>query len=176
MTFYFFGSADPLPGANVTYLLRAGEGHNIATSELGDRASIKASGAESEGRLAMLEYTAAAGGRGPDPHTHDHHEELFYIVSGELKMLVGDEVVTCGPGDFAYVPRNVVHTFWNEGADPCTFVGAFSPAGFERIFEYAQEAAKAGRRRTPEEMNEIAQKYDMKLVAWPPGTAPNFVD
>ena len=171
---YFMGAATPLPGKNVPYLLSAGEGYNLTTSPDGDVASVKASGGESEGRIGFLEYRAAVGGAGPDPHTHDHHEELFYVVSGRLHMLVGDKVLACTPGDFAYVPRNVAHTFWNEGPEPSTFIGAFSPGGFERIFEHAQMGVESGHVPTPEEMAELAEKFDMKLVEWPPGTAPSF--
>lgn len=171
---YFLTPPTRIPGANLPYLLRKGDGHNLTTSADGDLASIKASGAENDGRIAFLEYQPAVGGAGPLPHTHDHHEELFYVVSGRLHMLLGEQSVLCGPGDFAYVPRNIAHTFWNEGPEPCTFVAAFSPAGFERILERHHINALAGRIPTPEERQALAREFDLRVVDWPAGVFPHL--
>lgn len=169
---YFLTSPTRLPGANMPYFLPRGDGHNITASAGGDLASIKASGAENEGRISFLEYQPAIGEQGPMPHTHAHHEELFYVVSGELHMLLGEESVLARPGDFAYVPRNVAHTFWNEGPETCTFVAAFSPAGFERIFERHQINFEAGHVPTPDEREAMAHEFDMRVVDWPAGLTP----
>lgn len=41
-------------------------------------------------------------------HFHSQHE-LYYLVSGETKYLVGDEIFRLEPGDFIMVPRGVLH-------------------------------------------------------------------
>jgi len=164
-----------LPATNTEYFLRRGEGHTLNASPAGDRITFKATGAENDGRLSFLEYESTPGFPGPPPHMHSGHEELFYVLTGQLKMLVGDEVVDCRPGDFAYAPRNVAHTFWNEGDALCTFVAAFSPAGFEGIFEHFHLAIEQGRAMTQQEEIALAERFDMTIVQWPQGPPPVYL-
>ncbi|HWR86303.1 MAG TPA: cupin domain-containing protein [Rhodoglobus sp.] len=43
-------------------------------------------------------------------HAHDEEDELFLVVSGDLRIqLEGDEEVRIGPGEFFVVPRGVRH-------------------------------------------------------------------
>jgi len=46
----------------------------------------------------------------PDPpHSHPH-EQISYVVSGEINVVQGDEVTRLGPGDIFTVPSNVPHS------------------------------------------------------------------
>ena len=42
-------------------------------------------------------------------HSHQDTDELFLIVSGELRIEFRDQVRTFGPGEFVVVPRGVEH-------------------------------------------------------------------
>ena len=42
-------------------------------------------------------------------HKHDQEDELFYVVSGNLRLEFRDKVVLLGPGEFIIVPRGVEH-------------------------------------------------------------------
>ena len=42
-------------------------------------------------------------------HKHDHEDELFYVVEGELRLEFRDKVVNLAPGEFIIVPRGVEH-------------------------------------------------------------------
>src|SRR4051812_48190862 len=43
-------------------------------------------------------------------HAHDHEDEMFLVVSGQLTIqLEGDREVHLGPGEFYVVPRGVQH-------------------------------------------------------------------
>ncbi len=45
----------------------------------------------------------------PDPpHSHPH-EQISYVVSGEINCILGNEVTRLGPGDIFTVPPNVPH-------------------------------------------------------------------
>jgi hypothetical protein len=48
--------------------------------------------------------------------------------------LLGDEVVTAGPGTWVFKPRGQWHAFWNAGDVPCQIIEVISPAGFENFF------------------------------------------
>ena len=42
--------------------------------------------------------------------THFHYQhELYYLISGETKYLVGDDIFHLRPGDFIFVPKEVIH-------------------------------------------------------------------
>ena len=42
--------------------------------------------------------------------THFHHQhELYYLLSGETKYFVGDDIYHLRPGDFIFVPKEVIH-------------------------------------------------------------------
>ncbi|MBS1849451.1 MAG: cupin domain-containing protein [Acidobacteria bacterium] len=42
-------------------------------------------------------------------HQHEHEDELFLVVQGELVMRLRDREVTIRPGEFFVVPRGVEH-------------------------------------------------------------------
>lgn len=42
-------------------------------------------------------------------HKHDHEDELFLVVQGQLKMELRDKTITIDPGEFLIVPRGVEH-------------------------------------------------------------------
>jgi mannose-6-phosphate isomerase-like protein (cupin superfamily) len=42
-------------------------------------------------------------------HHHDNEDELFLVVSGQLRMRFRDRDVTINPGEFLIVPRGVEH-------------------------------------------------------------------
>lgn len=42
-------------------------------------------------------------------HSHQQEDELFYVLSGELRMEFRDRVVTLQPGEMIVVPRGVEH-------------------------------------------------------------------
>ncbi|WP_437601649.1 cupin domain-containing protein [Sorangium sp. So ce590] len=42
-------------------------------------------------------------------HKHDNEDEMFLVVKGELTLKLEDRDITLGEGDFAVVPRGVLH-------------------------------------------------------------------
>jgi mannose-6-phosphate isomerase-like protein (cupin superfamily) len=51
-------------------------------------------------------------------HTHPDHEEVYYIIQGKGKMVVGDSEYEIKTGDALYVPFGVFHTTYNTGILP----------------------------------------------------------
>ena len=64
-------------------------------------------------------------GVGAPLHVHDH-ESLAYVVKGKVKMTVGKEVYTLGPGDVCRHPQGVPHGV--EGIEESIVVEIKSPA------------------------------------------------
>jgi quercetin dioxygenase-like cupin family protein len=48
-------------------------------------------------------------GGGPAPHVHERTGETFYVVNGELEVLMGDTTFTASAGDVVFLPRGTVH-------------------------------------------------------------------
>jgi quercetin dioxygenase-like cupin family protein len=62
----------------------------------------------------------------PDPpHSHPH-EQISYVVSGEINFVLGSDVTRLGPGDMFIVPPNAPHSIQllNENV---RLVDTFSP-------------------------------------------------
>jgi uncharacterized RmlC-like cupin family protein len=71
-------------------------------------------------------------GRRTKAHVHERHETALYMMSGDdLEIWTGDQLQHCEkvhPGDYIYVPSNVLHVAVNRGATPAVFVGSRSEA------------------------------------------------
>jgi mannose-6-phosphate isomerase-like protein (cupin superfamily) len=56
------------------------------------------------------------------PHKHEQKEQIFFIVSGQGSVKIGDEVFPAKPGDLFYVPANVIHQTINRGETPLDYI------------------------------------------------------
>jgi uncharacterized RmlC-like cupin family protein len=67
-------------------------------------------------------------GKRTTAHVHERHETAFYMLSGdELEMWSGDKLQfrdTVQPGDYLYIPANVLHVAVNRAGKPAVFIGA----------------------------------------------------
>jgi quercetin dioxygenase-like cupin family protein len=68
------------------------------------------------------------------PHIHQN-DVWVHVLSGEIGVLVGDDVSTAHQGDWALKPRNVQHAMWNAASQPARIVEVLTPGGTERWFE-----------------------------------------
>jgi uncharacterized RmlC-like cupin family protein len=61
-------------------------------------------------------------------HVHAHHETAFYMLSGDqLELWTGDQLQyqdIVRPGDYLYIPANVLHVAVNRTSQPAVFIGA----------------------------------------------------
>jgi mannose-6-phosphate isomerase-like protein (cupin superfamily) len=57
-------------------------------------------------------------------HHHDHEDEMFLVVKGELRMRFRDREETVRPGEFIIVPRGVEHL---PSAEQETHILLFEP-------------------------------------------------
>jgi mannose-6-phosphate isomerase-like protein (cupin superfamily) len=51
-------------------------------------------------------------------HSHDDMEEVYFIVSGRGKMVIGNDEFPIQTGDALYVPFGEFHTTYNTGIEP----------------------------------------------------------
>jgi len=100
----------------------------------------KFDGKESEGRFSIVHHPIAPRALAAPLHYHRNEDEYSYVLEGTLGALLGDDVVTAGPGTWVMKPRGQWHTFWNAGDTPCRIIEVISPAGFENYFREIAEA------------------------------------
>jgi quercetin dioxygenase-like cupin family protein len=89
---------------------------------------------DSDGELGVVELVLDPG-TGPPLHVHPTHGEGFYVLTGELTVQVGEQIVTGAPGTWAFAPKDIAHTLANLSDQETRVLCVFAPAGFERRFE-----------------------------------------
>jgi quercetin dioxygenase-like cupin family protein len=86
----------------------------------------------SQGGLGLVDCVLEAGSE-PPMHIHTRESEFIYVLDGELTVYVG-ETLTVQSGGFAFLPRNVPHTFAVDGTGEARAFLMYTPNGFERVF------------------------------------------
>jgi len=57
-----------------------------------------------------------------ESHTHEDHEELYYIINGKGRIKVGNEEAQFRDGDIIYIPNKTAHSIINDGTDMIDFL------------------------------------------------------
>jgi mannose-6-phosphate isomerase-like protein (cupin superfamily) len=55
-------------------------------------------------------------------HTHEDHEEVYYIITGKGTIKIGDEVTRFREGDIIYIPEKTGHSITNDGEEMVEFL------------------------------------------------------
>ena len=90
---------------------------------------ILASGNDTGGRWSMMEELCPKGSGAP-PHRHIWSDETFYVIEGEISVLMDGEVSTVGAGAFVVVPRGTVHGFRVDSTS-ARILNQYTPASWE---------------------------------------------
>lgn len=88
------------------------------------------SGVDTGGAYCLLDIGLAPGMAVPR-HMHTREDEAYYVLSGELEAVVGDEVFILRAGDTLIAPRDIPHQLRNSGDVENHYLIIFSPSGFE---------------------------------------------
>lgn len=134
----------------------------------------KAVGVDTGGRYELVEQLGAAAYAAP-LHIHTNETEGFYVVAGELTMVIGGLRFRAGPGAFGYVPVGVSHAFRVE-SPTATFLTFITPPGLEGYFEELGVVADARTLPPPglvlpdaAQIEAVAAKYGTRIL----GPFPN---
>ena len=90
--------------------------------------SVCLAGRDTGGAYCLLEVSLAPG-IGVPRHTHTREDK--YVLSGELEVIVGNQVFVLQVGDTLIAPRNIPHELRNSGRTANHYLLVFSPSGFE---------------------------------------------
>jgi len=113
-------------------VIKAGEGKMVWAA--GDHYTFKVTAQDTDGTYSLFEGLVPPQG-GPPPHFHGREFEAFYILEGELTFHTEQGSITAGPGDYAHIPMNVLHTFKNESNRLARMLAIASPSSLENFLE-----------------------------------------
>ena len=85
-------------------------------------------GRDSNGQLAMFEFTVPAGARVPMPHSHERYDEIIYGLEGVVTFTVNGKPTDIGPGQTCFIPRGAVHGFNNFKQERAKALTVVTPA------------------------------------------------
>src|SRR2546421_9100024 len=103
-------------------------------------AVIKATGADTGGRVTIIEETAPPGAEAP-LHVHHREDEGFWILEGSATFQVGDLTIEATTGDYLFGPRDIPHRY-TVGENGCRMLFICTPGGnFENMLREMSEPA-----------------------------------
>lgn len=79
-------------------------------------------------------------------HSHEHTEQVMWMLEGSLEMTVGDETRVVNAGDVVAVNRGVEHSL--RSSEGCAFLEALSPVPLDHVADSERDlvlGADAGR-------------------------------
>ena len=147
----------------MTWLVtRRNEGEAIPAGPSVSR--IKISGASTSGRASVVEMVLDAGWDGPPPHIHDEIDHVWFVVTGQMQVKLGDDELDLSAGDVAWIPHGQPHTF-ATGPEPATMVQFDTPRPLDAYFRDLAEAFPRGTRPDPLIVGEIMARHDTRPIA-----------
>ena len=144
-------------------VLKPGEGKTVPVP--GHEVTHKVVGADTGGTYSLLECELV--GDGPPQHIDKNEDEAFYVLEGEMNVLVGERSITATAGSFVFIPRGTVHAFCRSGQEPAKFLAIFNPAGMELFFDKAVDLDITDTEAYVAKANALAEKYGMEIVGPP---------
>ena len=132
----------------------------IQVGQIGIRFLLEA--ADTNGSVAMFEFTVPVGAKVPLPHSHKHYDETVYGVEGVIRFTVEGKAVDIGPGESCFVPRGAVHGFVNLKQTDAKGLAVITPALLGReFFKEAAAIVNAGGPPDLEKLRTVMAKHGL---------------
>ena len=128
---------------------------------MGDNQNIKLTGKDTDGQYTLIEQYNDPG-VGIPPHVHENEDEVFHVLSGQVEMMIGDDVTTLTPGDLIFCPKGIPHSWKVTGDEKAKAMLSIFPAGLEHMFE--ELAALPAGPPDLEKVGQICGKYNLRFV------------
>jgi quercetin dioxygenase-like cupin family protein len=140
----------------------------IRVGQIGIRFLLEA--ADTNGAVAMFEFTVPVGAKVPAPHYHKAYDETIYGVEGVVTFTVEGKSVDIGPGQTCFIPRGAVHGFKNLKLTDARALAVITPALLgPDFFREAAAIVNAGGPPDVQKLKAVLLKHG--LVPAPPTVA-----
>jgi quercetin dioxygenase-like cupin family protein len=83
---------------------------------------------DSNGQLAMFEFTVPARAKVPLPHSHERYDETIYGLEGVLTFTVNGKPTDIAAGETCFIRRGAVHGFNNLKPATAKALAVVTPA------------------------------------------------
>ena len=123
---------------------------------------------DTNGHLAMFEFTVPAGAKVAMPHYHEHYDEIIYGLEGTVTFTVNGEPNDIGPGQTCFIPRGAVHGFNNLRPENAKALTVVTPALIGPDF-FKEMAAIVNVGGPPDSgrINAVMARHDLVAVPQP---------
>jgi quercetin dioxygenase-like cupin family protein len=122
-------------------------------------------GAETNGAMAMFEFTVPVGVKMPQPHSHKFYDETVYGVEGVVTFVVEGKSVDVGPGESFFIPRGAVHGFSNLKDVNVKALAVITPGLLgPDFFREAAAIVNVGGKPDLEKVKAVMEKYGLEPV------------
>jgi quercetin dioxygenase-like cupin family protein len=121
--------------------------------------------ADTNGALAMFEFTVPTRAKMPLPHYHEHYDETIYGLEGVVTFTVQGETVNIAPGQSCFIPRGAVHGFNNLSQADAKALAVVTPALLgPDFFKEAGAVVNAGAPPDIKKLNAVMAKHGLVAV------------
>lgn len=141
-------------------VLGPGAGRQVSLGPAGV-VTLKAVAGDSAGALSAYEATLPPATAGPPIHLHRTWDEAFYVLDGEMTFLIDGQEHQAPAGSFVFIPRGILHTFWNASDGPTTQLTVFTPSGIEDYFDAVTQVLASGEDAEPGAAAALMTAHDM---------------
>lgn len=119
-------------------------------------------GADTNGQLAMFEFSVPPGARVPLPHHHEHYDETIYGLEGIITFVVDGEPKEIKASESLFIPRGAVHGFSNNAETKFKALAVVTPAEIgPQFFRDSAEVVNNPGPDAMERMKVIFKKYGL---------------
>lgn len=120
---------NPLPTPRKAFVVKSSAGYR---AEQGSDYEAGVSAETVGSKSIWLGMITLPPGRRTRAHVHELHETALYMLSGtEIELWTGDELQyhdIVKPGDYIYIPKNMLHVAVNRSDEPAVFMGSRNEA------------------------------------------------
>ncbi len=124
---------------------------------------FKAVASQDDGDLSVMERTLPPGGRRPPPHRHTNCSEAYFVLEGQIAVVVEDQELMVGPEGFVLVPRGTAHTFGSAGTQAARLLVVHAPA-MDAYFAGLHELWNRDEPPTAEEERALMGRFGMETI------------
>jgi len=121
--------------------------------------------ADTNGSVAMFEFSVPEGAKVPLPHYHEHYDETIYGLEGVITFTVEGKRIDIAKGETCFIPRGAVHGFNNFGSENAKALAAITPALLgPNFFKECAEIVNAGGPPDIEKLKKVMTSYGLVPV------------
>lgn len=146
-------------------VVRSGEAATVRDGGL-SLITLLADSGDTGGALTANKATFAKGSPGAPSHFHTRATEMFLVLEGSMRFLLGERIIRLDRGDFLTVPPTVPHAFAPAPDTEAELLVVFTP-GMDR-FDYYRLLERVYRgEATVQEIRDSSEHYDNHYVDSP---------